>query len=205
MIKKVVIVAFITFLSANAMAQNKIVTTQPNLNPKPTFFGGGMILGGGSGSFQIGLNPELVKSYNQYIDMGVALNFYYASFKTNALMSGYSYKNNNTQLGIGGFMRVWPIDQFFLQIQPEYNWTFTRARDFTEGTSGRSSVSAPSVLAGIGYGKRNEDGFSYFSVMFDLVNSKQSPYRMGQLTAQPIIRAGFGIPIQLLKPKSKRP
>lgn len=194
-----------TFLYMSAIAQNKTVTTQANLNPQPIFFGGGVILGGGSGSFQIGLNPELVKSYNQYIDLGAALNLYYASFRSNASITGESYKSNNSQIGLGGFMRIWPIEQFFLQIQPEYNWTFSKARNFTAGTSGSSNVSAPSMLAGLGYGKRNEDGFSYFSIMFDLVNSQQSPYRMGQSSAQPIIRAGFGVPINLLKPKSKLP
>jgi hypothetical protein len=190
-----------TVLQIFSFAQNTIVTTQPNLNPKPTFFGGGIILGGGSGSFQFGLNPELVKSYNQYIDLGLAINLYYASYHSSSLINGDSYKTNNTQLGFGGFMRAWPIEQFFVQIQPEYNWTFSNAKNYSQGTSGSSNVSAPSVLAGIGYGKRNENGFSYLSVMFDLVNSQQSPYRMGQLTAQPIIRAGFGVPLNLLSPK----
>jgi hypothetical protein len=205
MIKKSLAFCLMAFLYVSANGQNTTLTTLENLNPQPIFLGGGIILGGGSGSFQIGLNPELVKSYNQYIDLGAALNLYYASFRSNASITGESYKSNNSQIGLGGFMRVWPIEQFFLQIQPEYNWTFSKARNFTEGTSGSSNVSAPSVLAGIGYGKRNEDGFSYFSVMFDLVNSQQSPYRIGQSNAQPIIRAGFGIPIKLLKPKTKRP
>jgi hypothetical protein len=200
---KIVFISVFTLLYFISYAQNTVVTTQPNLNAKPTFVGGGIILGAGSGSFQFGLNPELVKSYNQYIDLGLAMNLYYASYKNNALLTGYSYKTNNTQIGFGGFLRAWPLEQFFIQIQPEYNWTFSNAKNYTQGTSGSSNVSAPSVLAGIGYGKRNESGFSYFSVMFDLVNSQQSPYRMGQLTAQPILRAGFGIPISLLR--SKRP
>ncbi len=199
--KKYFALCLFAFLFNGVFAQNTTVTTLPNLETKPVFFGGGVILGGGSGSFQIGLNPELVKSYNKYIDLGAAINLYYASFRSNANIIGENYRSNNTQIGMGGFIRLWPIEQFFLQIQPEYNWTFTNAKNFTQGTSGSSSVSAPSVLAGIGYGKRNEDGFSYFSVMFDLVNAQQSPYRIGQTTAQPIIRAGFGIPIQLLKPK----
>lgn len=201
MFKKHLVFCLLLFIYTSAFTQNTTVKTISNLYPQPVFIGGGIILGGGSGSFQVGLNPELVKSYNAYIDMGFALNLYYASYKSNASITGDSYKSNNSQIGLGGFMRVWPIEQFFLQIQPEYNWTFTNAKNYTQGTSGSSNVHAPSVLAGIGYGKRNEDGFSYFSVMFDLVNSAQSPYRMGQLTAQPIIRAGFGLPIQLLKRK----
>lgn len=204
MIKKIMTITFCVFSMIHSYSQNKTVITNADLNPTPIFFGGGLVLGGGTGSFQIGLNPELVKSYNEYIDLGAAVNLYYASFRsTNMDNSTLSYKSNNTQFGMGGFVRAWPIKQFFIQVQPEYNWTFSNAKNISQGTSGSSSVSAPSFLAGLGYGNRNENGFSYFSIMFDLINSKQSPYRMGQLTAQPIFRAGFGFPIRLSK--SKRP
>lgn len=196
------IISLSLLFTLQSFSQNKTVVTNADLNPSPLFFGGGLVLGGGTGSFQIGLNPELVKSYNEYIDLGAAVNLYYSSYRSSAFFSGDNYRSNNTQFGLGGFLRAWPIQQFFIQVQPEYNWTFSSAKNFTQGTSGSSTVSAPSVLAGIGYGRRNENGFSYFSIMFDLINSKQSPYRMGQLTAQPIFRAGFGFPIRL--PKSKR-
>lgn len=192
----------VMFALQNANSQNTMVTLQ-DLNPKPVFFGGGLVLGGGTGTFQIGLNPELVKSYNEYVDLGAAVNFYYASYKYLDNAGNVLSRTNNTQLGVGGFARVWPLQKLFIQLQPEYNWTFSRARDFSSsGNSGSASVSAPSVLTGIGYGQRSENGFSYFSVMFDLVNSPQSPYRMGQLTAQPIFRAGFGIPIRFRKSKN---
>ena len=192
----------VLFALQNANSQNTMVTLQ-DLNPKPVFFGGGLVLGGGTGTFQIGLNPELVKSYNEYVDLGAAVNFSYASYKYLDNAGNMLSRTNNTQLGLGGFARVWPLQKLFIQLQPEYNWTFSRARDFSSsGNSGSASVSAPSVLTGIGYGQRSENGFSYFSIMFDLVNSPQSPYRMGQLTAQPIFRAGFGIPIRFRKSKN---
>jgi len=204
MIKKIITITYCVFSIINCFSQNKTVITNADLSPSPIFFGGGIVLGGGSGSFQIGLNPELVKSYNEYIDLGAAVNLYYSSYRsTNMDNSTMSFKSNNTQFGLGGFVRAWPIKQFFIQVQPEYNWTFSNAKNFTQGTSGSNNVSAPSFLAGLGYGNRSENGFSYFSIMFDLINSRQAPYSMGQTTAQPIFRAGFGFPIRL--PKSKRP
>ena len=157
------------FFSFSTMAQNTIQTNRIDA-PSPLFFGGGIVLGGGSGSFQLGLNPELVKTVNQYIDLGAAMNLYYASYKSMDETGSINTRSSNTQFGLGGFIRVWPLEQFFIQVQPEYNWTFTNAKSYTNGNSGNFNVSAPSVLAGIGYGKRNENGYSYFSVMFDLVN-----------------------------------
>jgi hypothetical protein len=43
---------------------------------------------------------------------------------------------------------------------------------------------------------------SYFSVMIDLLNANQSPYKIGQTRAQPIIRAGAGFPIFRKKKKN---
>jgi len=197
---KYLITTSFIFLSLSLVAQTTIQTNNI-VAPTPIYFGGGIVLGGGSGSFQMGLNPELVKSYNQYIDLGLAMNLYYSSYKLMDMNGNIDARSNNTQFGLGGFLRAWPIEQFFIQVQPEYNWTFTNAKSYINGNTGSSNVSAPSVLAGIGYGKRNEHGFTYFSVMFDLVNSLQSPYRMGQLTAQPILRAGVGFPIFMSKKK----
>jgi len=195
---KSILVLFFAFIQVAVFSQTTIATNNEIIAPKPILFGGGIVLGGGSGSFQIGLNPELLKSYNQYVDMGVAMNFYYSSFNP---IGGYTIKSRNTQFGMGGFARIWPLEQFFLQVQPEYNWTWTNAKDVSTGVSGNSSVSAPSLLTGVGYGHHNELGMTYFSVMYDLINDIASPYRMGQATAQPIFRAGFGFAIHQRKSK----
>jgi hypothetical protein len=201
--KIITTIAFVICFSMTGMGQETIINSSSILNPHPYYFGGGVVLGGGSGSFQLGLNPELVQSYNEYFDFGAAVNLYYASFRSISPDNLINSKSSNTQLGLGAFTRIWPLEQFFLQIQPEYNWTFSNAKNLTTGISGSTSVSAPSVLAGLGYGHRGENGFSYVSVMFDLVSSQQSPYRMGQITNQPIFRAGFGFPIHFTK--TKRP
>lgn len=192
----------ILFVALNVYAQNTTIQTTQLLEPeKPWMIGGGLVLGGGTGSFQIGLNPELVKSYNDYIDLGLISNIYYSSYRTVASFDGINAKYHKTQFGVGGFARVWPLNEFFLQIQPEYNWTWAKSTDIVDNISNKASVSATSVLAGIGYGRRTENGFSYLSIMIDLVNSQQSPYGMGQLRPQPIFRAGFGLPIRFAKKK----
>ncbi|MEY4278769.1 MAG: hypothetical protein RL377_773 [Bacteroidota bacterium] len=203
MIRKIVILQILLSTSLVGMAQNTTVTTLDALNPKPVFIGGGIMLGGGSGYFQLGLNPELVQAYNDYIDLGIAVNLYYANYHTTTI-SNADYKLTNLQLGLGSFVRVWPLEQFFLQLQPEYNWTFSNTKVLAEGLSGNTKVSAPSLLAGIGYGRRFLNGFSYFSVMYDLIDSQQSPYRMGQTSPQPIFRGGFGIPIHFSRKQARK-
>jgi hypothetical protein len=192
----------ILFIALNVHAQNNTIQTSKLMEPeRPLMIGGGLVLGGGTGSFQIGLNPEIVKSYNDYIDLGLISNIYYSSYRTIASYDGINAKYHKTQFGLGGFARIWPVNEFFLQIQPEYNWTWAKSTDIVDNISNKVQVSATSVLAGVGYGRRTENGFSYLSIMIDLVNSQQSPYGMGQLRPQPIFRAGFGFPIHLAKKK----
>ncbi len=192
----------ILLIALDVHAQNNIIQTSKLMEPeRPFMIGGGLVLGGGTGSFQIGLNPELVKSYNDYIDLGLISNIYYSSYRTIASYDGINAKYHKTQFGLGGFARIWPVNEFFLQIQPEYNWTWAKSTDIVDNISNKVQVSATSVLAGIGYGRRTENGFSYLSIMIDLINSQQSPYGMGQLRPQPIFRAGFGFPIHLAKKK----
>jgi hypothetical protein len=187
-------------LVAIASNAQTIVTNKNLIEPRPILLGGGIVLGGGSGSFQIGLNPELLKSYNEYVDLGIAMNIYYSSFNAN---EWNEYRTRNLQLGIGTFVRAWPIQNFFLQLQPEYNITMAYEKNVASGMSGTANFGAASVLAGIGYGQHSKNGMSYFSIMFDLVNDLHSPYRMGQLRAQPIFRAGVGFPINLKKLKTQ--
>ena len=188
-----------TLISHFAQAQNIIQTQKVLEEEKPILFGGGLLLGGGNNSFQLGLNPELLKSYNKYIDAGIIANIYYSSFN---LSFGSNEKIKNFQLGAGVFARVWPVEQFFIQIQPEYNRTWTSANNYSNGVRASTSFGATSILGGIGYGKHNADGMSYFSVMIDLLNANQSPYKIGQTTTQPIIRAGAGFPIFRKKKKA---
>ena len=129
----------------------------------------------------------------------VIANIYYSSFSISQVSNE---KIKNFQLGAGVFARVWPIEQFFIQIQPEYNRTWTSANNYSNGVRASTNFGATSILGGIGYGKHNADGMSYFSVMIDLLNADQSPYKIGQIRAQPIIRAGAGFAIFRKKKKS---
>ena len=135
------------FICIHLNAQNSVQTITLMQEAKPVLFGGGIIIGGSSNSFQFGINPELLKSYNKYIDLGIAMNLYYASYNASELSN---YKSRNYQLGAGAFVRAWPLEQFFVQIQPEYNRTWTREKNYLNGNAANLNFGATSILAGIG-------------------------------------------------------
>jgi len=195
-------VYLILFALCNSITVNaqEVVETMPSLNVNPIFIGGNLVIGGGAGSFQLGLNPEMYKRVNDYVDIGAATNLFFQSFNPTISNGLPGVSSRSFQLGAGAFTRIWPLEKFFIQIQPEYNYTWSRFKDRgTEGINAGASRSirfgAESLLAGIGYGTRSENGMTYFSVMIDLLKNPNSPYRDGYNRADPIIRAGFAFPI----------
>ena len=198
--KLIYLILFALSNSLNLNAQ-EVIKTMPAINNNPFFIGGNLVIGGGAGSFQIGLNPEIYKRVNDYVDMGAATNLFFQSFNPTISNGLAGISSRSFQLGAGAFTRIWPLEKFFIQVQPEYNYTWSRFKDRgTEGVNAGASRSisfgAESLLAGIGYGTRSENGMTYFSVMIDLLKNPNSPYRDAFNRADPIIRAGFAFPIR---------
>jgi hypothetical protein len=195
---KNIFLATLILFSIIAQAQTTI-TTNKILDKKPVFVGGGLVLGGGAHSFQMGLNPEIIKSFTPYLDGGLAMNIYYELYNPSDFSD---IRSRNFRLGIGAFTRIWPIESFFIQVQPEYNYAWIKQKDTKSGQAGSTNFGAESILAGIGYGKRSANGISYFSVMIDLLNNPQSQYNSGYNRKEPVFRAGIGFPIRF-GPKKK--
>ena len=196
-LKNIFLATFILFSFA-AQGQTTI-TTNKILDKKPVFVGGGLVLGGGAHSFQMGLNPEIIKSFTPYLDGGLAMNIYYELYNPSDFSD---IRSRNFRLGIGAFTRIWPIESFFIQVQPEYNYAWIKQKDTKSGQAGSTNFGAESLLAGVGYGKRSANGISYFSVMIDLLNNSQSQYNSGYNRKEPVFRAGIGFPIRI-GPKKK--
>lgn len=197
---KNIFLATLILFSITAQSQTTI-TTNKILDKKPVFVGGGLVLGGGAHSFQMGLNPEIIKSFTPYLDGGLAMNIYYELYNPSEFSD---IRSRNFRLGIGAFTRIWPIESFFIQVQPEYNYAWIKQKDTKSGQAGSTNFGAESILAGVGYGKRSEFGISYFSVMIDLLNNPQSQYNSGYNRKEPVFRAGIGFPLRF-GPKKKQP
>jgi hypothetical protein len=196
--KKLLLFCFLLICNIGFVQAQEIVKTTPTLNERPLFIGGNIVLGGGSGWFQFGLNPEAYKRLNQWVDIGGAVNLLYSASNPNLFTST---RTRSFQFGLGSFARIWPAERFFLQVQPEYNWNWTNMKDMstnseTSGASRKVRYGAESILAGIGYGSRSEHGMTYFTLMIDLLRNPNSPYRDGYNRADPFVKAGFAFPIR---------
>lgn len=154
------------------------------------FFGSGLNLSLGNRFFNVGVNPELGYSVNKWLDAGIALNVNY--FSQNATtFSSTRFRNFN--YGGGPFMRIWPVNFLHVQVQPEFNWINSSQKDVITGNSYKFKYNAESLLVGIGYGNRVIGGqYTYVTLMIDVLQNFNSPYRDQFNDPLPVFRAGFG-------------
>jgi hypothetical protein len=160
-------------------------------NKNNLFLGGSLNLGFGSNSyFNIGGTPEIGYSFSEWIDAGIALNLNYYTIKDYG-----GNKARSFNYGGGVFARLFPIRNFFVQLQPEYNWARYTEEYSANGQKLTATHGAPSILAGVGYAQRIIGSTSFYTaILFDINNDPYSPYRdayTGNII--PIIRAGFNI------------
>lgn len=196
--KKQLLFFVLLICSMHLVKAQDIVQTRPLLNDHPLFVGGNIVFGGGSGWFQFGLNPEAYKRINQWVDIGGAMNLLYSASNPNFISST---RSRSFQFGLGSFARIWPAERVFVQVQPEYNWNWTNMKDMStnseaSGASRSIRYGAESLLVGIGYGNRSEQGMTYFTLMIDLLKNPNSPYRDGYNRADPFVKAGFALSIR---------
>jgi hypothetical protein len=163
------------------------------------FVGGGLQLGFGSYNFDVGVNPEVGYSLNRWLDVGAVVNFTYSSVKADPT---YYYNPDIGQkefiYGGGIFGRAYVLPFLFLTAQPEFNWTSITETDEGTGSTvapkSTYSVNAPSLLLGLGYGRRvvGENGF-FIELMFDAISNVNSPYNDAFGHPLPVLRAGFDV------------
>ena len=191
------IVTLFVLINFQSSAQNNSVDPEKGKFKKENmFFGSGINMGIAGNYFNIGLNPELGYSVTKWLDAGVTMNVNYVSQNATEF-STYSYKNFS--YGAGGFLRIWPMNFIHLQVQPEYNWINSNVKNVINGYTSTEKHQAASLLVGLGYGTHILGShYSYVTLMIDVLQDPQSPYRDQYNDPLPVFRAGFGM---YLKPR----
>lgn len=155
------------------------------------FVGGNLGLNFSSYYTLINVSPQLGYRFNDYLAAGAGVNFIYSSQK-DYRVDGSDYSRTNYGVaGLNIFGRVYPIQQVFLQLQPEMNYTWGR-RKFYDGVTPPYTYTGqitPSLLAGAG-GALSTGGNGAFIIMiqYDLLQSNRTPYG-----SRPFFSFGYNI------------
>lgn len=157
------------------------------------FTGGTLNLSFGNLITNLGVSPYFGYSFNKYIDVAGSIGFNYVSQRD---FSGVGNKLRQTLYGPGAFVRIFPVDFVFAQAQYEYNFMRNKFIPLG-GVSSNYNYEAHSLLVGggISSGKNfpAQKSYYYFSVLWDVGNAPNSPYRDNLNRSVPIIRAGYNI------------
>ena len=189
--KKSLFLLLFSIFCSKLFAQQQNEDMNKGFSRSNMFFGSGLNLGIASRSFNIGLNPELGFSLNDWLDVGAAVNFNYYSQNASEFSS---IRFQNINYGAGLFTRIWPVNFFYIQIQPEYNWTNSSQKNVSTQQTKKYNFSAESMLVGIGYGTRMRGSrLSYVGLLIDVLQNPNSPYRDQYNDPLPVFRAGFGV------------
>jgi len=159
------------------------------------FTGGSVAAGFSNYSTVLGIAPQFGYSLTRWADAGVILNFNYSSQRD---YIDYGDKLRQTVYGPGAFVRLFPVNFLFASAQYEFNMIHLNYIPAANGTysPSKNNVSASSLLLGAGYAGGRQPGsntYYYFSVSWDILGDKNSPYIDGLGRSNPIIRAGYNI------------
>ncbi len=148
----------------------------------------------GSGGFDksklfIGGNLGLAFGYATVINVSPLVGYHFSPMFAAGAGLNYSYYNytdpyyNNFKQSYAGmsiFGRVYPIQQFFIQVQPEVNYVWG-SETYTGGNQDGPTYKiptqfVPSLLLGGGAAFPAGNGAVTFSVLYDVIQNQWSPY-----------------------------
>lgn len=178
-----------------AIAQDDEGEKKRGFKKENLFTGGTVNLQFGNRVTSLGLSPYFGYSINKYVDVAASINYNYTSFRDYYVPDD---KLRQTIYGPGAFVRVFPVKFLFAHAQYEFNFlkqTYIPGRN-NPGPKDKLTLDSHSFLIGPGYaGGRGEENksFYYISVLWDVGNNINSPYKDNLRRAVPIIRAGYNI------------
>jgi hypothetical protein len=193
---------FLLFLLANTVllsvnAQDEEETKNSFFKKENIFIGGAATGGFGNGIFSFGIGPHIGYSFNDYIDVALALNYSYYSQRDLIVLGD---KLRQSIIGPSAFVRIFPVDFIYVQAQIERNFSkqkyiFPKSFNLPNEVFPLNSTSYL-IGAGITNGRDGKGTpYSYISILVDIGNDLNSPYIDQLGRKNPIFRAGLNIPL----------
>ncbi len=177
-------------LALTSRAQDEDEEKAGGFKKENLFTGGNVIASFYTGGTVLGVSPHFGYSITNWLDVAASLNFIYTGERDQ-----YDYKFRQTNIGPGAFVRIFPVNFLFAQAQYEHNFQTLKIIP-PGGSSYKLKEDVNSLLLGAGISSGREPGnntYYYFSVMFDALQLKNSPYLDSYGRLIPVIRAGFNI------------
>lgn len=137
------------------------------------FIGGNLGLAFGYATI-INVAPQVGYHFSPMFAAGVGLNYSYYSYD-----DGYNNYFKETYLGMSIFGRLYPLQQFFIQAQPELNyvWGSGYFPSINQYEYSKVNQFVPSFLLGGGAAiPTGANGAITISVMYDVIQNPLSPY-----------------------------
>ncbi|MEP7256841.1 MAG: hypothetical protein ABI687_00590 [Flavitalea sp.] len=167
----------LAFVAASAYSQEP--EPVKGFDRNKLFIGGNFGLNFGSSTL-VNLSPQIGYRFNRYFAAGVGINGQYSSFRTSVFNDGSTARRESYGVaGLNVFGRVYPIEQVFLQLQPEANYTWGKIKDYTTSPASEGKLPGkmvPSLLAGAGGVIPAGRGGFIILAQYDLLQNNRTPY-----------------------------
>jgi hypothetical protein len=191
--KKIVMFSLLCglFLVSKAQSDQEEEKSEKGFKKENVFVGGNFGLTFGDYTL-INVSPQVGYRFTKLFAAGVGINAQYVGYKDRDIYSGDVYRKVSQGVtGLNIFGRFYPINQFFLQVQPEANYLFGKETYYQPAKEQYKldAVIAPSLLMGGGamLGGNGRSGF-VISVLYDVLQHENSPYGK-----KPIYNIGFNV------------
>jgi hypothetical protein len=175
--KLILLSALIGIAMLKAVAQDEEPEPVKGFDRSKLFVGGNFALNFGNYTI-INISPQLGYRFNRFLAAGVGINGQYSSFKTE-FTNGSTYSRSNYGVaGLNLFGRFYPINQAFIQIQPELNhvWVKEKYYDTNPATEYKLTKFVPSLLVGAGAAIPTGRGAFIVMGQYDVLQQTYTPY-----------------------------
>jgi len=184
MLRKLMMCALISCFVVSAQAQDEPVEGERGFKPENLFYGGSLGISFGSTYTFVNLSPQVGYRFNRYFAAGTGINFIYSSTR----YEFDQYRENYLLAGLNIFGRLYPINQIFIQAQPEINYSWGKQKFYysrpDEKLEGRVF---PSLLVGAGAAiPMGRNGALLLMLQYDVIQNERTPYG-----TRPFFNIGF--------------
>jgi hypothetical protein len=127
----------------------------------------------------INVSPQIGYRFTDHVAAGVGLNLQYISIKEKYTNGDTYRKSTQGVTGLNVFGRLYPINQFMIQVQPEINYVFGKEVYYDTNPRQEFELDAqivPSLLLGGGLVIPSGRGAFITSVFYDVLQDPNSPY-----------------------------